>query len=265
MTVRSVAKALGMQHDDLKDITLQNLAQAGKEITNTAMPPAVPAPPYRHAAPSGPWPWMDFDADFDFTASTTVIEPSWRGYPQSQFGNWTPGQVKRSKMLEKCEANKTSTVYWMDVRDDGTFARSDMGGKGDTMAVGPGQEDGFWDMLQAGRPGNIRIRSIFVDDLTSPVLRMLGTRYNIEPFFFTSSINWIPSRYREASTHKTGDHITITLPFVRTLRSNPRSSRTAPSTSPLPPSHIPSKRPIICDNRPVHLQQLRSTPRPLSR
>ncbi|KAG2065410.1 hypothetical protein BDR04DRAFT_1174855 [Suillus decipiens] len=247
MTVRSVAKALGMQHDDLKDITLQNLAQAGKEITNTAMPPAVPAPPYRHAAPSGPWPWMDFDADFDFTASTTAIEPSWRGYPQSQFGNWTPDQVKRSKMLEKCLVNKTSTVYWMDVRDDGTFARSDMEGKGDTMAVGPGQEDGFWDILQAERPGNIRIRSIFVDNLTSPVLRMLGTRYNIEPFFFTSSINWIPSRYQEASTHKKGDHITITLPFVRTLRSNPRSSRTAPTSS-LPPSHIQSERPIICDS-----------------
>ncbi|KAG2062740.1 hypothetical protein BDR04DRAFT_837156 [Suillus decipiens] len=118
---------------------------------------------------------MDFDVDS--TTSTTVIEPSWRGYPQSQFGNWTPDQVKRSKMLEKCEANKTSTVYWMDVRHDGTFARSNMGGNGDTMVVGPERENGFWDMLLAGRPGNIRIRSIFVDDLTSPVLRMLGTRY----------------------------------------------------------------------------------------
>ncbi|KAG2357381.1 hypothetical protein BDR07DRAFT_1490773 [Suillus spraguei] len=240
MTVRSVANALGMEFDDLKDITLRDLAQAGKDNTNTAMPPAVPAPPYRHAAPSGPWPWMDFDADFDFTTSTAVIEPSWRGYPQSQFGNWTPDQVQRSKMFQKCEANKTSTIYWMDVRDDGTFARSNMGGKGDTMAVGPGQEDGFWDMLITGRPKDIRIRSIFVDDLTSPVLRMLGTRYNIEPFFFTSSINWIPSRYREASIHKESDHITITLPFVRTLRINPRSSPTA-LTSPPPPSHIPTQ------------------------
>ncbi|KAG2357380.1 hypothetical protein BDR07DRAFT_1463573 [Suillus spraguei] len=226
----TAAKALRMQCDDL-NIALQNFAQAGSDSANTPLrPPTVPAPPYRHAAPSGPWPWMDFDVDS--TTSTTVIEPSWRGYPQSQFGNWTPDQVRRSKMLEKCLVNKTSTVYWMDVRDDGIFARSNMGGKGDTMVVGPGQEDGFWDMLITGRPPNIRIRSIFVDDLTSPVLRMLGTRYNIEPFFFTSSINWIPSRYQEASTHKKGDHITITLPFVRTLH----GSRTAPTSPPL--SHL---------------------------
>jgi len=65
------------------------------------------------------------------------------------------------------------------------------------------------------------VRSLFVDDLTPSVLRMLGTkygesfacllalkvvfRYNIEPFFFTSSINWIPSRYQEAPMHGQGD------------------------------------------------------------
>ena len=65
------------------------------------------------------------------------------------------------------------------------------------------------------------MRSLFVDDLTSPVLRMLGTRYgasfaclfalkgllrryNIEPFYFTS-INWIPSRSQEASILEQGD------------------------------------------------------------
>jgi len=66
------------------------------------------------------------------------------------------------------------------------------------------------------------VRSLFVDDLTPSVLRMLGTkyvlllarlltlmdlmyRYNIEPFFFTSSINRIPSRYQEAFSHGKGD------------------------------------------------------------
>jgi len=58
--------------------------------------------------------------------------------------------------------------------------------------------------------------------MTEPVLKMLGTkyvlpfacllalmglmhRYNIEPFFFTSSVNRIPSRYQEAFSHGKGD------------------------------------------------------------
>jgi hypothetical protein len=217
---------------DLNDVALQNI-----EDGNTAMPPAVPAPPYRHAAPSGPWPWMDFEVNS--STSTTVIEPSWRGYPQNQFGNWTPDQVGRSKMLEKCLVNKSSTIYWMDVRSNGSFASSDIEGKGDTIIVGTEQEDGFWDILQGKRPENIRVRSIFVDDLTSPVLRMLGTKYNIEPFFFTSSLNWIPSRYEEAPVHKKGDHITIVLPFVRTLRKKFRGSQSAPTYA-TPPSQSPN-------------------------
>ncbi|KAG1896166.1 uncharacterized protein F5891DRAFT_1193400 [Suillus fuscotomentosus] len=199
---RTLAAAFRVRHDDSKDsdVALQNLKDG-----NIAMPPAVPAPPYRHAAPSGPWPWMDFEVDS--AASTTAIDPSWRGYPQNQFGNWTPDQVGRSKMIEKCLANKTSTIYWMDVRNNGSFASSNIGGKGNITVVGPEHEpeDGFWDILQGERPDDIRVRSIFVDDLTPSVLRMLGTRYNIEPFFFTSSINWIPSRYQEAPVHNKGD------------------------------------------------------------
>ncbi|OAX34434.1 hypothetical protein K503DRAFT_774540 [Rhizopogon vinicolor AM-OR11-026] len=225
-----------------------------------AVPPAVPAPPYRHAAPSGPWPWMDFnDLAVAPTAVTTVMtsktdvatvtteattdapnatthDPSceWSGYPQNLFGNWTPDQVKRSQMLIKCSKNESSKIYWMDVLDDdASFITPDMGENSHTSPVSI-TNDEFWGMLQGKRPGNIRVRSIFVDDLTSPVMRMLGTRYNIEPFFFTSSINWIPSRYQEAPGHGVGDHITITLPFVRTLHRAPLS---APSPTPPEPSH----------------------------
>ncbi|KAG2367562.1 hypothetical protein BDR07DRAFT_1326311 [Suillus spraguei] len=247
---RTVTATFTVRHDTLtrKDAALQNLPDG----TKRPMPPVVPAPPYRHAAPSGPWPWMDFEVDS--TTSTTTIEPSWRGYPQSQFGNWTPDQVRRSKMLEKCLVNKTSTIYWMDVHDDGSFACPVMGGNGHITVVGTEDEDAFWEILQGQRPPNIRVRSIFVDDLTSPVLRMLGASYNIEPFFFTSSINWIPSRYQEAPTHKQGDHITITLPFVRTLRNNSRTSQLVPtySTS-LPQSsdtdtHINTQAPFLMND-----------------
>ena len=72
------------------------------------------------------------------------------------------------------------------------------------------------------RPQGIRVRTLCVHDMTTPTLQMLGTRYGasfalptrserqlrryiIEPFFFTSSVNWIPSRYQEAPTHGEGD------------------------------------------------------------
>jgi hypothetical protein len=222
--VRALATAFKVRHDGSEDVALQNTKDS-----NTALPPSVPAPPYRHAAPSGPWPWMDFDVDS--SASTTVIDPSWRGYPQNQFGNWTPDQVGRSKMIEKCLGNKFSTIYWMDVLHNKSFTTPNIGGNGHTMVVGTEHEDGFWDTLQQERPKNVLVRSIFVDDLTAPVLRMLGTTYNIEPFFFTSSINWIPSRYQEAPIHKTGDHITVTLPFVRTLRKGSREAPKSPTPS----------------------------------
>jgi len=84
--------------------------------------------------------------------------------------------------------------------------------------------------MRLQRPANIRVRSLFVDRLTQPVLKMLGTkyvllfarllafmdlmhRYNIEPFFFTSSVNWIPSRYQEAFSHGNGDRNSKTFHF----------------------------------------------------
>lgn len=85
-------------------------------------------------------------------------------------------------------------------------------------------------------PPNIRVRAMFVENLSGPVLQMLGTRwaglhyiacslsiasneylierrtyidvycrYNIEPFFFSSSLNWIPSRFQEDIQPKKGD------------------------------------------------------------
>ncbi|KAG2035206.1 hypothetical protein BDR03DRAFT_983811 [Suillus americanus] len=192
----------------------------------------ISAPPYRHAAPSGPWPWMDFDVEF--TTSTTDIDQSWRGYPQNQFGNWTPDQVGRSKMLEKCLGNESSTIYWTDVDDDRSFASPDIEGNHGTMVVGSDNEDRFWDILQKERPENVRVRSIFVDDLTSPVLRMLGTTYNIEPFFFTSSINWIPSRYQEAPVNNTGDRKHYYYPAICTNAAQRFSIITHPSNNVIP-------------------------------
>ncbi|KAJ7439283.1 hypothetical protein B0H11DRAFT_2356366 [Mycena galericulata] len=41
---------------------------------------------------------------------------------------------------------------------------------------------------------------------------LISHRYNVEPFFFSSSLKWIPARYQEAVGE--GDHITLTLTFI---------------------------------------------------
>lgn len=173
---------------------------------------------------------MNLDVDSDMT--NIPVDQSWRGYPQNQFKNWTPNQIEQSQMFNKC-SRETSTIYWIDVREsDGKFVKSNIGGMGDTTAVSAQSTQNqaiFWNFLEGIRPGDIRVRSLFVDDLTEPVLRMLGTKYKIEPFFFTSAINWIPCRYQEAPHHREGDHITIILPFLR-----PRQKSKSPPTNSLP-------------------------------
>ncbi|KAJ8586915.1 hypothetical protein M405DRAFT_883015 [Rhizopogon salebrosus TDB-379] len=215
-------------------------------------PDEDPAPQYRHASPSGPWPWMDFSS-IEFGAAmteSTVITTedgmtattngaSWQGYPENLFGNWKSDQVERSQMLKKCLKNNSSNLYWIDVCDDRSFI---------TPTI---SKDEFLDMSQPEperRPENIRVRLLFVDDLTPHVLQILGTRYNIEPFFFTSSINWIPSRYQEALDDGRGDHITITLPFVRTSPAQSDPSRSYMSR-PIAENQIDTQAPLkICNN-----------------
>lgn len=72
-------------------------------------------------------------------------------------------------------------------------------------------------------------------------------RYRIEPFFFSSSMNWIPSRYQEEVKKGEGDRkhlglmlarlilhlldITIVLPFIRTVHNRGTRWSTALSSS----------------------------------
>ncbi|KAG2749744.1 hypothetical protein P692DRAFT_201712546, partial [Suillus brevipes Sb2] len=173
---------------------------------------------YRHAAPSGPWPWVDFNKDFSAPEPSSQINEGayeWSGYPQKLFGNWTFTPVARSKMLlTECPRTEPCRIYGIDVTNDGTF-----------NAHKPG--------LNCIEVENVRVRALFVDNLAESVLKMLGTKYNIEPFFFSSSANWIPSRYREEVQHKKGDHITVILPFIGTTekKNNTPSNSSGPSSS----------------------------------
>jgi len=124
----------------------------------------------------------------------TTDSPSWQGYPQSLFGNWTPDQVRRSQMLTKCSETQPSTIYWMDVLNDGRFCSSNIGDSR-TKKMTTLDDNDFCSMLQEKvsiicpihaslglkcsfqRLDNIRVQTLCVDNLTKPVLQMLGKGY----------------------------------------------------------------------------------------
>ncbi|KAH7912764.1 hypothetical protein BJ138DRAFT_1112061 [Hygrophoropsis aurantiaca] len=186
-------------------------------------PSRAPAPKYRHAVPSGPWPWVDFNSDFEtvnedapriytgrslahLTSQDDESDVTWKGYPQSLFGNWTPDQVKRSQILTSCSQSEECLTYRIDVMEDGRFVDR-------PLSQDPRTRADAWKI----RPDGLRLRALFVDNLSVSVMKMLGTQYNIEPFFFSSSVNWTPSQYQEDPQPGIGDHITITLPFIRVM------------------------------------------------
>ncbi|XP_006455268.1 hypothetical protein AGABI2DRAFT_180409 [Agaricus bisporus var. bisporus H97] len=160
----------------------------------------IASPPFRHAAPSAPWPWVDIDD----------------GYPGSRFPNWTNSQVKKSKIDEAItrESKKTCVCHRVDIDNQGHFRNAD------TVNAEPGLETETWQsFLTTGRPSWSKTRAIFVERMSGSILQMLGTRYNIEPFFFSSSLNWIPSRFQADLQPGVGDSITFTLVFLRSVPS----------------------------------------------
>lgn len=90
----------------------------------------IAAPPHRHAAPSGPWPWQDLDDIIPTSTSTDTSSshtrqsstPRWLDYPESLFPNWKTDQVDRSKMKEVLAESKETLIYHVDVATDGQFS-----------------------------------------------------------------------------------------------------------------------------------------------
>ncbi|KAJ3573123.1 hypothetical protein NP233_g2634 [Leucocoprinus birnbaumii] len=186
------------------------------------MPPRIPRASHRHAAPSGPWPWSDLDEETPFDArfsgeSLNTRDPnSWTGYPTSLFRNWSPSRLVRSgiaRLLSERDgtAFPKCDIYYVDVNSEGRFS------KPSKYEVSSQNTKEFWCKVQAKRPDGTRIRAIFLENLSGPVMQMLGTKYHIEPFFFSSSLNWIPTRYQEEHPSDGSDHITIVLNFLRAI------------------------------------------------
>ena len=109
----------------------------------------IPLPSYRHAMPSGPWPWTDIGTrddtaiDDELTCHHENCEEckKWLNYPRSLFPNWTAELVGRSGMLEKSARQNHCQMYRLDVMSDGAFT--------DVLElpVHFGQEKQFWDEI----------------------------------------------------------------------------------------------------------------------
>ncbi|KAJ6617559.1 hypothetical protein B0H10DRAFT_2434374 [Mycena sp. CBHHK59/15] len=198
------------------------------------MPPRIPQPSHRHGAPSGPWPFLDLDSEIDPEQlanprpkpTTSLQKLDWTQYPQSLFPNWTPAQQKKSGISEVVDraSRELCTIHHVNVWDNATFTADQ------DDVVSEEDKTDYWNKLQEASPDGVRLRALFVDNLSGPVLQMLGTRYNVEPFFFSSSLNWIPSRYQDAVIEGDSDHITLTLTFIRSMQ-NPTTVPPSPTTS----------------------------------
>lgn len=109
---------------------------------------SIPVPAYRHAAPSGPWPWVDFNTDLSSSEPPPRKgEHEWCGYPQELFGNWSPIPVARSGMLTQCERIvRPCVIYGIDVTSDGQFKPREQGLY--RVEVSEEKENEFWSKLQ---------------------------------------------------------------------------------------------------------------------
>lgn len=225
-----------------------------RSLTKHDDPSRVPLPSHRHAAPSAPWPWIDLQDEVDPVQLDNTAPPipnlcdhgtscdeCWKGYPQSRFPNWTERQVKKARIYDAIHhysRHQDCIIYHVDVDHKGFFTDA-----GKFTAVN-GREVETWDaIVHETRPDNLRVRCLFLENLSGPVLQMLGAKYNIEPFFWSSSLSWIPSRFQEEIFPKEGDHITVTLTFLRsTANEEAIAARMNKSTDSLPSTLLGSQK-----------------------
>ncbi|KZV92283.1 hypothetical protein EXIGLDRAFT_718560 [Exidia glandulosa HHB12029] len=204
---------------------------------------AAKEPPInRFASPSCPWPWAgDTESDEAEDANSplpgsrppspapnhTFTTSNWRGYPEALFPNWTTSVVERCGIQAMIDAQWAvrCTIYSVDVMDGARVGNlqtvtHNVSTVGSELLPDPTNTIDTIEQLLETRldDEHVRLRCLCVDELSGDVLQMLGSYYRIEPFYFSSAINGIPSRYHESfdpTGTRRGDHMYITLPFLR--------------------------------------------------
>ncbi|KAF7440188.1 hypothetical protein PC9H_000532 [Pleurotus ostreatus] len=148
-------------------------------------------------------------------------------------------QVRRAKIadaIRSYDRSKACVLYVVDTDTHGLFHSRD------EVTVTEEEKEDFWNVwLRSKREEGVRTRCLFVENMTGPVLQMIGARYNIEPFFFSSSINWIPARYQEEVRPKRGDRRSIDPTFYDSVTATPKTSRTSLDSAP-----FNGKNPLFC-------------------
>ncbi|EJD41233.1 hypothetical protein AURDEDRAFT_186597 [Auricularia subglabra TFB-10046 SS5] len=206
----------------------QPAAARDKPVFMKSLPEHVPKAISRFASPSCPWPWAgDTESKRKKAAhggSQPAAEPPglfdtdhWGEYPTLFFPNWTKEPVERCGLaaLIKAPAEQglACTAYAVDVtiKNDNSALFTKL--NPDAPATSS-ETDSVINLLK-NRPEGLRLRCLSVENISGRVMQAMGAFYRIEPFFFSSAINRISSRYHEQFKAQKGDHMFITLPFLR--------------------------------------------------
>ena len=245
----------------------------GDEVrANQASFPKHASNPFDHQLPDQP------PEDSGPTVPTNICDHSdpekcnscWTGYPQSLFPNWTLSQQKRSLISQTIERSSDCTILYVDVAENGRFSVSG------PLVVTDAKKVAHWNYtvrepvswifrcwahgiahvlkaanrheiegLVLGQPFGTCFTNgwdqVGVEGISFvPWANSTVERYNVEPFFWSSSLGWIPSRYQESVVPGVGDRqyrvclcpkaplisytdITIVLKFMRTMQHDMQS------------------------------------------
>ena len=110
---------------------------------------------------------MDFDTDDSLVVPLVPeglsLPTDWTKYPQNLFGNWTPDQVKRSKMLTTCSDSTTPcSIHTVEVNENGHFDKT-AADRIVTVTADAASVETFWSKLQ--EPVRITLTPTVVDRL----------------------------------------------------------------------------------------------------
>lgn len=229
-------------------------------ITNGSSQVPIPKPRYRHATPSGPWPFLDLldpvpkerierrpeEGKCKHDDEVVNCNKCLNGYPQSLFPNWTQFQQEKSGIhgVKLLNHHCSFLCVEMPIKPSGkTFSLLP------TIHVDRDDHENAAVELREFRTRRTKVQAIFVDGISGPALKMLGTIYDIEPFYFSSSIGWTPSRFQESLDPGKSDHITLTLRFIRRIPKHVKGDHPSPKKKRISQrSAIDVHKPLVLDD-----------------